>query len=233
MITGHVMTDTDTQALRSFFQNLAPHFMDSIVALMAPDDPDAIRREAAAHFEQLIPQTPYADRPDHVMAQSMYFCMSVLAFKDPLMNRGYELHDLGRAVLDIVRRDLEGAEPDQDPSRTPAALDRLRRDALESQSTASAEEFVFEIIDGDGDIDYGMNIMSCAICKAYSKHDAMALVPYMCASDDVVSDSLDRGLQRTGTIALGAHQCDFRFKRGGPGRAVADLYPDQIIRWAD
>ena len=227
------MTDAGTTALRSFFQKLAPHLVDSIVAVMAPRDPDTIREEATAAFEQLIPQTPYVDRPDHVMAESMYFCMAALAFKGPLENRGYDVHDLGRAVLDIARRNLEGADPEQDPSRAPEAMARLRRDALESQNEASPDEFVFEIIDGEGDVDYGMNIKSCAICKAYSKHNAMDLVPYMCASDDVVSEALDRGLQRTGTIALGAHQCDFRFQRGGPGRALANQYPNQIIRWID
>ena len=73
-----------------------------------------------------------------------------------------------------------------------------------------------------------MNITSCGICKAYSKHDAMDLVPYMCASDDVDSDQNDDGLRRTGTIGLGAHQCDFRYKAGGDSLAVATQYPERI-----
>jgi hypothetical protein len=225
------MSDQGREAVRAYYQNLAPHFMDSIIALLAPDDPEAIRREAADQFERLVAEIPYADRPNHVMAESMYFSMGVLAFKEPLLSRGFDLQDLGSAILDIARRNLEGADPSQDPSRTREWLQRLKRDAAQSQADSPKDEFVFEIIDGDDEIDYGMNITSCAICKAYSKHDAMPLVPYMCASDDVVSEALDRGLRRTGTIALGAHKCDFRFRQAGAGHALADQYPDQIVRW--
>jgi len=36
----------------------------------------------------------------------------------------------------------------------------------------------------------------------------------------------DRGLERTGTIAVGAHQCYFRYKHGRKPRHFADRYPD-------
>ncbi len=73
-----------------------------------------------------------------------------------------------------------------------------------------------------------MNIKSCAICHAFSKYDAMDLVPYMCASDDVVSDRGGQGLRRNGTIALGRHECDFRYERGGEPLRVAEQYPERI-----
>ena len=74
-----------------------------------------------------------------------------------------------------------------------------------------------------------MNITSCAICTMYAPHDAMDLVPYMCAGDDAVSDAFQQGLRRTGSIALGASHCDFRFtgRKGQPLR-LAEQYPDRI-----
>ncbi len=56
----------------------------------------------------------------------------------------------------------------------------------------------------------------------------MELVPYMCASDDVMSDLAGDGLRRSGTIALGAHQCDFRYQPGAEPETVADQYPEPI-----
>ncbi len=56
----------------------------------------------------------------------------------------------------------------------------------------------------------------------------MAFTPYMCATDDLVSDQLDQGLRRTGTIALGAHRCDFRYKAGGEPLRLAEQYPEKI-----
>ena len=73
-----------------------------------------------------------------------------------------------------------------------------------------------------------MNIKSCAICHAFSKYDAMDLVPYMCAMDDVASEIGDLGLRRTGTIALGATHCDFRYERGREPLRLADQYPERI-----
>lgn len=78
------MSSKETEDLISYFRMLAPHLINSIVASTAPDDPDEIHREAATEFAQLVPHTPYADRPDHVMAGSMYFCMATLAFKNPV-----------------------------------------------------------------------------------------------------------------------------------------------------
>ena len=54
------------------------------------------------------------------------------------------------------------------------------------------------------------------------------MVPYMCSFDDVVSDAGDQGLRRTGTIALGASHCDFRFRQGGKPRRLAEQYPERI-----
>jgi len=73
-----------------------------------------------------------------------------------------------------------------------------------------------------------MNVKSCAICSMFSKYDAMDLVPYMCASDDVESDRDGQGLRRNGTIATGARRCDFRYKRGGEPQRIAEQHPDQI-----
>ena len=95
--------------------------------------------------------------------------------------------------------------------------------------SAGQEEFVFEVLLGDDQTyDWGLNIRRCAVCHAYARHDAMDLVPYMCASDDVESDRGGQGLRRTGTIGLGAHQCDFRYKAGGDPLRLADQYPDRI-----
>ena len=98
-----------------------------------------------------------------------------------------------------------------------------------SQRDAVPGEYVFEAFLGDRkDFDWAMNVKSCAICHAFSKYDATDLVPYFCAADDVISDQAHQGLRRTGTIALGAHQCDFRYKRGGEPRRLATQYPDRI-----
>lgn len=71
-------------------------------------------------------------------------------------------------------------------------------------------------------------VKSCAICQAAARYDAMSLVPYFCAVDDVMSDKGNQGLRRTGSLALGASHCDFRYWRGGQPNRLAEQYPEQI-----
>ena len=90
-------------------------------------------------------------------------------------------------------------------------------------------EFDIEIVQGDGiTFDFGYNVKSCAICHVFLQHDAMDLVPYMCAFDDVASDLGDMVLRRTGSIAVGASHCDFRYKKGRQTQRLAEVYPEKI-----
>ena len=111
-----------------------------------------------------------------------------------------------------------------------ATSEEVQEQARRSQRAARPGEFAFEIVAGDGYTggDFGMNVISCAVCFAFGKYDAMALVPYMCPTDDVLSDALGQGLQRSGTIALGAHRCDFRFDREGSPARLAEQFPERI-----
>ena len=101
----------------------------------------------------------------------------------------------------------------------------MRRAARASQERQDPDEFIWEFVDGDGgDTDFGYNIKSCAICRMASKHDAMEAVPFMCAIDDKMSEAFGLGLRRSGTIALGATHCDFRYKFGGSQRTLREQY---------
>lgn len=189
------------------------------------DDTESVIREATAEYDQLVPLMPYADDPKHPMAGSMFFCAMMLAIYLPLRSRGVDVHDFGRRALTMI-----GHVNRQNPApATTEAGEKLIEAAKASQVSAADNEFVFEAENSDADDeDWRMNVKRCAICSLYSKRDAMDLVPYMCASDDIVSDIGGQGLRRTGSIALGAHQCDFVYKAGGEGSALSGQYPDRI-----
>ena len=146
-----------------------------------------------------------------------------------LAERGVDVHDFGAGMVDgLARAPEQPAEFPTDPEGRQKALARMIAAADASQANAAPGEFVYEAFAGEEDGTWGINIKSCAICSFFSKYDAMDLVPYMCATDDVVSDKGNQGLRRTGTIALGAHQCDFRYGTGGEPLRVAEQYPERI-----
>ena len=63
------------------------------------------------------------------------------------------------------------------------------------------------------DLGYGIDILECGICKLFQKHDAAKYASILCEVDKVTSGLAGLELIRTGTIALGATKCDFRFRK--------------------
>lgn len=211
-----VVTPAQRARVLGFFDGAAGWMQGAVASLAG--DPDVVIARSREIFDGMIEELPYVDRPEHTMAVSMFACAAMLAVFEVLRERGVDEHAWGRAVHSL---------PPLPPGGGEGEAERSRADALASQSDPASNEFVFEIVEGSEATDPGMNINSCAICHLYGRHDAMALVPYMCAFDDVMSDARDQGLRRTGTIALGASRCDFRFRKGDPLRLV-EQYPDQV-----
>lgn len=213
------------QFVKNFFRQIIGN--DRTLIEHFGDAADLIRDDASSIFDQMIPEMGYGDDPHHVMANSMFFCATMLAVYLALEKKGITVHDFGNTMLGIIASNMQVESNIPPVTKTPSP--EMIAAAADSQSNPKPGEFVVEVYEGEtDDVDWGMNIKSCAICALFSKYDAMELVPYMCASDDVVSDHAAQGLRRTGTIALGAHQCDFVYKHKGDPLHVADQYPDKI-----
>lgn len=209
-------TPEQHQALLAFYQGIAGWLRPAIERLVP--DADAVVDEARNGFEGLLGELGYVDRPTHSMASSLFWAGIVLAVHEVLRERGVDAHAWGRELHTLPAL---ASEPDDE------ALAVQAREAAASQAEPVAGEFVFEMLEPDENGVRGMNIHSCAICHLFGKRDAMELVPYMCALDDVISDALGQGLRRSGTIALGASHCDFRYSGGEP-RPIAEQFPDRI-----
>lgn len=191
-------------------------------------DTDAVIAEASAIFDEMLPGMAYMDKPQHPLASALFICSVNLSLYLALKNRGVDVHAFGSAMLNGLMR-----APIQVPQESDEALrERLAQFTLiaeSSQVNAKPGEDVVEFVCGeDTEFEWGYNVKSCAICHAASKYDAMDLVPYFCAVDDVMSDKGNQGLRRSGSLALGAQHCDFRYTRGGEPQRLAEQYPDRI-----
>ena len=216
------------QFVRDFFQQGKAMHAQMIAGLV--EDADAVVEEAEEIFERMIPDMAYVDKREHPMAAAVFGCSGSLALYLALKRRGVDVHDFGRAMLAHMEKNPrpEPEAPEDGPSLQERFAEFLAS-AAASLKDAAPGEFVFEGFRGDRKTyDWGMNVKSCGICHAFSKYDAMDLVPYMCATDDVVSDRQNQGLRRTGTIAVGAHHCDFRYKQKGEPLHLAPQYPDRL-----
>jgi hypothetical protein len=76
--------------------------------------------------------------------------------------------------------------------------------------------FVATIITGKKEtfgFGFGIDILECGICKLFKQHNFYKYASILCEVDEVTSGLAGLQLIRTGTIANGAHKCDFRYKK--------------------
>lgn len=207
----------NTDAPRAVFAFLEPTF--ERVAAALTEDAAAAVENARQRFDEIAPSLAYLDEPRHPMALALFSCAGSLALHLALRDAGIDAHQLGQAIHhEFAQLSLpsEGLTKD------------LIDGAVRSQQESRPGEFVFEVVGSEGDTNYAMNVRSCAICALFSQFDAMDLVPYMCALDDLFSDMNGSGLRRTGTIALGATHCDFRYDAGGEPLRLVEQFPDRV-----
>ncbi|MDQ3012468.1 MAG: L-2-amino-thiazoline-4-carboxylic acid hydrolase, partial [Acidobacteriota bacterium] len=159
---------------------------------------------------------------------ALFICSVNLSLYLALKKRGVDVHAFGSAMLTgLMRAPIPVPEESDEMLRERLAQFALIAEA--SQVNAAPGEDVVEMLSGENaDFEWGYNVKSCAICQAAAKHDTMDLVPYFCAVDDVMSDKGNQGLRRSGSLALGAPHCDFRYTRGGEPQRLAEQYPNRI-----
>lgn len=103
---------------------------------------------------------------------------------------------------------------------------RVRFRAKQSQEHRQRGDFVYEYVEGDAQrFDFGVDYVECAVWTFLKSQRALELAPYVCALDQLYSDTFGWGLVRTATLAEGGARCDFRFKRGGETRIASTVLP--------
>jgi len=179
---------------------------------------DVMIGEIRLEYEMLIPQLPYVR-----VRQPLISTAQFLAVYRVMRAHGRTVEETGKLIYEVSRKIL-----DSYPgfvlrwlglmSFSGRYLKNWRRGAVESQKREFPGDFVFTIIEGGEEFDYGVDYTECACCKFLSEQAAPELAPYICATDILYSEKCGRGLVRTMTLAEGYEKCDFRFKKGGATR---------------
>ena len=195
---------------------------------------DEVLSGARTRYLKMGPTLVYADEPDHPMAFSLFTCAALLCLYLELRERGVEVHDFGSRMLKALSEAVAAAPArPQSQEESAAALNTSIQSLIaagqRSQVTQQTGAFEFDVHwVNESDGHWAMEMRRCGICHLFGGHDAMDLVPYMCATDDVMSEAQDQGLKRTGTIALGSGCCDFDYQSGRPTAPVAEIHPERI-----
>lgn len=189
-----------------------------------PEAADQTISELDRHFEDISIDTRFAKTSGNPIDKRLDFTSYFLALIKTLDTRGESFEAIRKTCLEIV---VEYVRPknkfQQILKRVPAKLTNTWLAAVviaklnkKIGRRSHPDGFVATIVTDKSEtfgLGYGIDILECGICKLFKKHNYEKYSSILCEVDQITSSLAGLELVRTGTIALGAKKCDFRFKK--------------------
>lgn len=189
-----------------------------------PGSPENIIAKVDEHYQIISPDTSFAACSKNPIDKRLDFCGYFLALIKTLDERGEPYESIREICLGIV---IEYVSPKnkfqlflkQIPAKlinTKLATVLLKKFHKIVSKNSNADGFIANIITDKEEtfgLGYGIDILECGICKLFNKHNYQKYASILCEVDAITSDFAGLQLIRSGTIALGAKTCDFRWKK--------------------
>ena len=208
-----------------------PHYRKFIAQAYGKDVAGVVVTETLQRFEALLPEIPYIGGSENILTENLYLSAAMLAMYQSLKARGKSVEEVAGLIYRGTAS-LYSGFPFQLLLRfqgrqllTQKRIDQRKRAAMISQKRLYPDDWVFEIVEGDGQtFEFGVDYTECGIVKYLTREGAPELAPYLCWLDYPMCKSMRVKLVRTETIAQGCERCNFRFSRG----PAVDIVPEFI-----
>ncbi len=209
-------TSRSKELLRDF-RHKASGWRPVLRELYGKDLAEQILQEAEQVFVNLIPQIPYIGGDNNRLTGSLISSAMDLALYRAMTAHQKSPYETGKVLYDaIIAAPPPPPIPPAERLTREQLMERRRADAERSQRREYALDFVYELVEGDGEtFDYGYNFFECATQKFYRQQHAEELLSYHCFLDYPKGERVGLGLRRTKTLAQGDDKCDHRFIEGG------------------
>jgi hypothetical protein len=184
---------------------------------------EAIASDALERFEVLLPDIPYIGGDENRLTKALYTTAAMLAMYRSLQERGASVEEAARLIY-LGTASFYNGLPMRwlmrwggRRYRGQKRQEQVRHAAAVSQARRYPDDWVFEVVEGDGqDFDFGLDYTECGLLKYLKREGAPELAPYLCWTDYPMFGSMGMKLVRTETLAQGGQRCDFRVSRGKP-----------------
>jgi deazaflavin-dependent oxidoreductase (nitroreductase family) len=184
---------------------------------------EAIVRDATRRFEDQLPDVPYIGGGQNSFTITLVKVAAKLAMYRTLRARGASTEEAAR-LIHLGEVSFYRSVPTRWLMRlqgrlflTRKGMDQWRRIAATSQQRRYADDWVFEVVEGDGrEFELGLDCIECGAIKYLEREGAPELAQYLCWIDYPQFAAMGLRLVRTETIAQGGQRCDFRLSRGEP-----------------
>jgi hypothetical protein len=198
-----------------------PHYRKFFAGAYGNDIAEAVVEETMQRFDVLLPWIPYIGGSENILTENLYLSAAMLAMYQSLQERGKTAEETARLIYQGTASLYSGFpfkwllrwQGRQLFSRK--RIEQRRRAAADSQERRYPGDWVFEIVQGDGQaFAFGVDYTECGIVKYLNREGAPELVPFLCWLDYPMCSAMKVKLVRTETIAQGCERCNFRFSRG-------------------
>ena len=187
-----------------------------------PTTENALMSTLEAYYKAISKDTHFATSSSNPIDKRLDFCAYFLALIKTLDEKGESFETIRKVSLEVV---LEYVRPKNKLSEWAKGIPlKLLQSPFSSflltvfnkkvSKKGNEEGFLAHIITDKNEtygLGYGVDIIECGICKLFKKHNFQKYASILCEVDEVTSNLAGLKLIRTGTIALGAQKCDFRF----------------------
>lgn len=102
---------------------------------------------------------------------------------------------------------------DADHYLAPKRIEKQKKWAKSTHERRYENDWVVELLPGNGDYDLGYDYLECGVCKLCRDEGCPELAQYLCRLDYMFAEIMGLRLERTSTLAEGGEKCDFRFSR--------------------
>lgn len=184
----------------------------------------SIISDTEKNYSLISKDTAFSRTSKNPIDRRLDFCAYFLALIQTLDERKENFETIRRVCLEIV---LEYVRPKNIIQawlkKLPAKLVNtwlssflFKKFDNRVRTNTSPDGFIARIITDKSQtygLGYGFDILECGICKLFKKHNYSKYASVLCEVDEVTSSLAGLQLVRSGTIALGAKKCDFRFKK--------------------
>lgn len=189
-----------------------------------PGTADFLIPEIDNHFNTIRIDTNFSKTSGNPVDKRLDFSSYFLALIKTLEQRGESFETIRKICLEIVTEYVRPKNKMQQLlKRLPAKFTNtwlanvvISNLNIKVSKRSHPDGFVANIITDKEEtfgLGYGIDILECGICKLFKKHNYEKYSSILCEVDEITSGLAGLSLVRTGTIALGAKKCDFRFKK--------------------
>jgi hypothetical protein len=175
-----------------------------------------VQETAEKEYEKLIPEIPYVGGIKNFFSEMPIKAAVILALYRTLNNEGVSLEEFGKILEEITTAYMNSFPAWVRNTAGKLWMSRLFRMLLLRQAKISKkrkydDDFVYEVVSGEGKYKWGINYIECGIIKFLYNQGEVELTKYACILDYLMFPAIGVHLERTGTIAYGCERCDFRF----------------------